>query len=56
MSTHTFDQAGGAVYFAAGCVAATLLFLTAVAVAGHYLERGLTDRLSLAGAALPGPG
>jgi threonine/homoserine/homoserine lactone efflux protein len=47
MSTHTFDQAGGVVYFAAGCVAATLLFLTAVALAGHYLERVLSDRLSL---------
>lgn len=47
MSTHTFAQAGGVVYFAAGCVAATLLFLTAMAVAGHYLERVLTDRLSL---------
>jgi threonine/homoserine/homoserine lactone efflux protein len=47
MSTHTFNQAGGVFYFAAGCVAATLLFLTAIAVAGHYLERVLTDRLSL---------
>jgi threonine/homoserine/homoserine lactone efflux protein len=47
MSTHTFGQAGGVIYFAAGCVVATLLFLTAIAVAGHYLERVLTDRLSL---------
>jgi threonine/homoserine/homoserine lactone efflux protein len=47
MSTHTFAQAGGVAYFAAGCVAATLLFLSAVAIAGHYLERILTDRLSL---------
>jgi threonine/homoserine/homoserine lactone efflux protein len=47
MSTHTFGQTWGVAYFAAGCVAATLLFLTAVAVAGHYLERVLTERLSL---------
>lgn len=47
MSTHTFNQAGGVVYFAAGCVAATLLFLTAVALAGHFLERILTERLAL---------
>jgi threonine/homoserine/homoserine lactone efflux protein len=47
MSSHTFNQEGGVVYFAAGCVAATLLFLTAVALAGHFLERILTERLSL---------
>jgi threonine/homoserine/homoserine lactone efflux protein len=47
MSTHTFEQAGGVIYFSAGCVAATLLFLTAVAAAGHYLERVLTGRRSL---------
>jgi threonine/homoserine/homoserine lactone efflux protein len=47
MSTHTFNQAGGVVYFAAGCIAATLLFLTAVALAGHFLERVLTERLAL---------
>jgi threonine/homoserine/homoserine lactone efflux protein len=47
MSTHTFNQAGGVVYFAAGCVAATLLFLTAVALAGHFLERILSERLAL---------
>ena len=47
MSTHTFDQAGGVVYFAAGCIVATLLFLTGVALAGHYLERVLTERLAL---------
>lgn len=46
MSTHTFDQAGGVVYFASGCVVATLLFLTGVALAGHYLERVLTARLT----------
>ena len=47
MSTHRFHQAGGVVYFAAGCVAATLLFLTGVALAGHLLERVLTERLAL---------
>jgi threonine/homoserine/homoserine lactone efflux protein len=47
MSTHTFSQPGGVVFFAVGCVAATLLFLTAVALAGHLLERVLDDRLSL---------
>lgn len=47
MSTRTFDQAGGMVYFAIGCVAATFLFLTAVALAGHFLERFLNDRLAL---------
>jgi threonine/homoserine/homoserine lactone efflux protein len=47
MSTHTFDQPGGVVFFATGCVVATLLFLTAVAMAGHLLERVLDDRLAL---------
>jgi threonine/homoserine/homoserine lactone efflux protein len=47
MSTHTFNREGGVVYFAAGCVTATVLFLTAVALAGHFLERVLTPRLSL---------
>lgn len=47
MSTHTFEQQGGAVLFAAGCIAATLLFLTGVALAGHFLERVLNERLSL---------
>lgn len=47
MSTRTFDQPGGVVFFASGCVAATLLFLTAVAMAGHLLERVLDDRLAL---------
>jgi threonine/homoserine/homoserine lactone efflux protein len=47
MSTRTFDAQGGVAYFAAGCVVATLLFLTAVALAGHFLEQVLDDRLSL---------
>ena len=47
MSTHTFDQPGGIVFFAAGCVAATILFLTIVALAGHLLERVLDERLTL---------
>jgi threonine/homoserine/homoserine lactone efflux protein len=47
MSAHTFHEAGGVVYFAAGCVTATLLFLTGVAMVGHLLERVLTDRLAV---------
>jgi threonine/homoserine/homoserine lactone efflux protein len=47
ISTHSFAQAGGVIYFAAGCIAATLLFLTTVALAGHFLERVLTNRLAL---------
>jgi threonine/homoserine/homoserine lactone efflux protein len=47
MSTRKFDQPGGMVHFAIGCVTATLLFLTAVALAGHLLERMLNDRLAL---------
>lgn len=47
MSTHTFKHSGGVLYFAAGCVVATLLFLTAVALAGHFLERVLTERRAL---------
>jgi threonine/homoserine/homoserine lactone efflux protein len=47
MSTRTFATHNGLVLFAAGCIAATLLFLTAVSLAGHALERVLTPRLSL---------
>lgn len=47
MSTRTFAAQNGVVLFAAGCIAATLLFLTAVALAGHVLERVLTPRLQL---------
>ena len=47
MSTHTFGGPWGVFYFAAGCVTATLLFLTAVALAGHFLEPLLTPRRSL---------
>ena len=47
MSTHRFDQPGGMVYFAVGCVTATLLFLTAVALAGHLMEQLLNERLAL---------
>jgi threonine/homoserine/homoserine lactone efflux protein len=47
MSTHTFDQPGGVVLFSAGCVAATLLFLTAVAAAAHFAARLLTERRAL---------
>jgi threonine/homoserine/homoserine lactone efflux protein len=47
MSTRTFDHPAGIVLFSTGCVVATLLFLTAVAMAGHFLERILTVRLTL---------
>lgn len=47
MSTRTYEQARGMALFATGCVTATLVFLTAVALAGHYLERLLDDRLAL---------
>jgi threonine/homoserine/homoserine lactone efflux protein len=47
MSARTFGQEGGVIYFAAGCVVATLLFLTCVALAGHLLEPVLSDRLAL---------
>lgn len=47
LSTRTFDQSGGMALFAAGCVTATLVFLTAVALAGHVLERLLNQRLTL---------
>lgn len=47
MSTHTFNQARGVSLFSAGCVTATLLFLTGVALAGHFLERVLNERLAL---------
>lgn len=47
MSTHTFNHEAGIIYFSAGCIAATLLFLSAVAVTGHFMERILTERLSL---------
>jgi threonine/homoserine/homoserine lactone efflux protein len=47
MASRTFSQSSGAVHFAAGCVAATLLFLTAVAATGHFLEQVLSERLSL---------
>jgi threonine/homoserine/homoserine lactone efflux protein len=47
VSTHPFQQEGGVLYFAAGCIAATVLFLTGVALAGHFLERVLTPRLAL---------
>ncbi len=47
-STRTFEGgSAGVALFATGCVVATLLFLTGVAVAGHLLERALSPRLSL---------
>jgi threonine/homoserine/homoserine lactone efflux protein len=47
LSTHSFRQPSGVILFSAGCLAATLLFLTAVALSGHSLERVLSDRLLL---------
>jgi threonine/homoserine/homoserine lactone efflux protein len=47
MSTRTFASPSGVVLFSVGCVVATVVFLTAVALAGHLLERVLTPRLSL---------
>lgn len=47
LSTHSFNQAGGVICFSAGCVTATLLFLTVVALSGHFLERVLSNRLVL---------
>ncbi len=47
MSTRSFDGPGEVALFALGCVLATLAFLSAVAGAGHLLERALTPRLSL---------
>lgn len=47
MSTHVFDRPGGVFYFSAGCVVATLVFLSLVAMGGHLLEKVLSDRMSL---------
>lgn len=47
ISTKTPGGHDGLVFFALGCIAATLLFLTAVALAGHSLERVLSDQLSV---------
>jgi len=47
LSTRAFEQAVGMALFATGCVTATLVFLTAVALAGHFLERLLDERLAL---------
>lgn len=47
MSTRTFDGANGVIYFCVGCIVATLIFLTAIALAGHLLEPWLTARRTL---------
>ena len=47
MSTRAPGGDDGLVFFALGCIAATILFLTAVAVAGHSLERVLSDQVSM---------
>ena len=41
MSAHTFGHAGGVVYFSAGCVMASLFFLTAVARLMLWLNRAV---------------
>ena len=47
LSARSFAGPGGVILFGAGCVTATLLFLTAVAAAGHLLEPLLNDRLAV---------
>jgi threonine/homoserine/homoserine lactone efflux protein len=47
MSTQTFEQEGGVLYSSAGCIVATLLFLSGVALAGHFLEKVLDKRVTL---------
>jgi threonine/homoserine/homoserine lactone efflux protein len=47
LSSQPFTDRQGALFFAAGCVAATLFFLSGVALAGHLLERVLNERLIL---------
>jgi threonine/homoserine/homoserine lactone efflux protein len=47
MSAHSFDHSQGVVYFVIGCLTATLLFLTGVALAGHFLERLLNEALAV---------
>jgi threonine/homoserine/homoserine lactone efflux protein len=47
MSAQMQGESEEVAYFALGCVAATLLFLTVVALAGHSLERLLSERISL---------
>jgi threonine/homoserine/homoserine lactone efflux protein len=47
LSARGLEHTGSMVYFAAGCVAATLLFLTGVALSGRLLERALTPRLAV---------
>lgn len=47
MSTRGKGGDEGLTFFALGCVVATILFLTAVALVGHSLEHVLSDRLSV---------
>lgn len=47
MSTRSFDHHLGVLYFVVGCLTATLLFLTGVALAGHFLERLLSETLAV---------
>ena len=47
MVTQNFDHESGLLLFAAGCITATLLFLTVIAAVGDLLERVLSERLTL---------
>jgi threonine/homoserine/homoserine lactone efflux protein len=47
LSTQGVEHTGSIVHFATGCVTATLLFLSGVALTGRLLERALTPRLAL---------
>jgi threonine/homoserine/homoserine lactone efflux protein len=46
-SSRTFRQGYGALWFATGCITATLLFLTLVALTGDLLERVVSEQLVL---------
>jgi threonine/homoserine/homoserine lactone efflux protein len=47
MSTRSLGGNDNLVFFALGCILATLVFLTAVALAGHSLERVLSNQVSI---------
>jgi threonine/homoserine/homoserine lactone efflux protein len=47
MSARSFDHSLGVLFFAAGCLTATLVFLTGVSLAGHLLERFLNEALAV---------
>jgi threonine/homoserine/homoserine lactone efflux protein len=47
MSTHSFANSQGVLYFVIGCLTTTLVFLTGVALAAHFLERLLNETLAV---------